>query len=55
MAREPLTTKTWFFYNWSSWQSKLLKETRWRDWREIFLGKFVKGTREATKKSQWQK
>ena len=52
MAREPPTTKTWFSYNRSSWQSEPSKESRWRDRRRIFLRKFVKGTREATRKSQ---
>ena len=33
----------------------LAEEARWRDWREIFLGKFIKRTREVTRKSQWQK
>jgi len=55
MAMEPPTTKTWFFYDQSSWQSELSKESSWRDQRETSLGKFVKGTREVTRKSQWQK
>jgi len=55
MAREPPTMKTWSSYNQSSWSSEPLKESRWRDWRRVSLGKFVKRTREATRKSQWQK
>jgi len=55
MAREPPTMKTWSSYDRSSWQSEPSKESRWRDWRETSLGKFVKGTREVTRNSQWQK
>jgi len=55
MAREPLTTKTWSSYDRSSWQSEPSKESRWRDQRRTSLGKFIKGTREVTRKSQWQK
>ena len=47
--------KTWSFYDWSSWQSELLKEFSWKDWRRTFLEKFVKGTRKETRKSQWQR
>ena len=47
--------KTWFFYDWSSWQSELLKEFSWKDQRETFLETFVKGTRKVTRKSQWQR
>jgi len=52
---EPLTMKTWFFYDWSSLQSKLSKEFSWKNQRETFLGKFIKGTRRPTRKSQWQR
>ena len=55
MAREPLTTKTWSSYDWSSLQSKLSKEFSWKDRNETSLGKFVKGTRRATRKNQWQR
>jgi len=55
MVREPPTMKIWSSYDWSFWQSEPSKESRWRDWRETSSGKFVKGTREATRKSQWQK
>jgi len=55
MAMEPLTMKMWSSYNWSSLQSELLKEFSWKDQRETFLGKFVKGTKRATRKSQWQR
>jgi len=52
MAMEPLTTKTWSSYDWSSWQSELSKEFSWKDQRETFLEKFIKGTRKETRKSQ---
>jgi len=55
MAREPPTTKTWSSYDQSSWQSEPSKESRWRDRRRTSLRKFVKGTKEVTRKSQWQK
>jgi len=55
MAIGPPTTKTWSFYNWSSLQSELSKEFSWKDWNETSLGKFVKETRRATRKSQWQR
>ena len=55
MAIEPPTTKTWSSYDQSSWQSELLKEFTWRDQKETSLEKFVKGTRKATRKSQWQR
>jgi len=48
MAMEPPTIKTWFSYNQSYWQSKLSKKFSWRDWKETFLEKFVKGTRKVT-------
>jgi len=55
MAMEPLTTKIWFSYDQSSWQSELSKEFSWKDQRKTFLEKFVKGTRKETRKSQWQR
>jgi len=55
IAIEPPTTKMWSSYNWSFLQSKLSKEFSWKNWRRIFLEKFVKGTRKETKKSQWQR
>ena len=55
MAIEPLITKMWSSYDWSSWQFELSKEFSWKDQRETFLGKFVKGTRRVTRKSQWQR
>jgi len=55
MAREPPTMKTWSSYDWSSLQSELSKEFSWKDRNETSLRKFVKGTRRATRKSQWQR
>ena len=47
--------KTWSSYDWSSLQSELSKEFSWKDRNETSLRKFVKGTRRATRKSQWQR
>ena len=55
MARGPPTTKMWSSYDQSSLQSELLKEFSWKDWKETSLRKFIKGTRRATRKSQWQR
>ena len=55
MAREPPTTKTWSSYDQSSLQSELSKEFSWKDQNKTSLGKFVKETRRATRKSQWQR
>ena len=43
--------KMWSSYDQSSLQSELLKEFSWKDQNETSLGKFVKGTRRATRKS----
>jgi len=51
MAIEPPTTKMWFCYDWSSWQSEPLKEFSWKDWSKTSLDKFVKGTRRETRKN----
>jgi len=55
MAMESSTIKMWSSYDWSSLQSELSKEFSWKDWNETSLGKFIKGTRKATRKSQWQR
>jgi len=55
MAMELPTTKMWFCYDQSSWQSKLSKEFSWRDWKKTSLEKFVKRTRRETRKNQWQR
>ena len=47
--------KTWFSYDQSSLQSELSKEFSWKDRNETSLGKFIKRTRRATRKSQWQR
>ena len=54
-GKGPPTTKTWSSYDQSSLQSELSKEFSWKDWNETSLGKFVKRTRRATRKSQWQR
>jgi len=48
---EPPTTKTWFSYDQSSWQSELSREFSWKDRRETSLEKSIKGTRRVTRKS----